>query len=179
MMSVVQRDKIVNSYSEVLVQILNNLKSKDEAKKTLKELLEIADDEVFSHLIVNPMNIAGYKSIIGGLKTKFEHDNELQNFLLEVLDRRYGNLLCLIVSKAERKLQKTLEIRKVIIVSGSELDENTKSSVEKSLQKRTNCELEFSYQIDKNIEDGAVNIIIGNKICSINVDNVVEQVMKI
>ena len=175
MMSVSQREKIVNSYSKILSDIVLNHQN---ARQYFLEMKNICDEIKIDKICANPMNIKEYKNTLAVIKENICNDDELQKFLFLVLNRKYGILMREIIKKAEYDISKKLSTNNVIVSSKKELSNDVKDSVSRIIMDNSNTEhVSIRYTINANMADGDIEIVSNGKICVLDVNNAVRAVL--
>ena len=164
MLTFSRKKQIINSYSSVLSNIIF-----DENVNT-EELQKIID--FFKNNIVlndiNPISLKKYKSTVSNIEKNVDKDNKIQQFLLNILKRRYCFLLQDIMDYAKIKLQnKKNKTKKICIRSGKELSTELKKNIEETIKNQIG-ENNVEYKIDKNLEKNSIDFVSNNNICSIS-----------
>ena len=175
MMSVLQREKIVKSYSKILGDIIL---SHQDAKQYLLEVKKIFNEITINKLCANPINIDMYRNLLENIKQSVSNDDELQKFIFLVLKRKYGVLINEIVSKAEYRVNKQLLTNNVVVNSRNELSNDVKQHICDIIANNGNGgEVNIQYKTDVNIEESDIEIISNGKICVLDVKSAVKNVL--
>ncbi len=174
MLSATQKNSILNSYSNVLCDILN--KNFDKIEDILSSFEKINDNAFFEKLATTPMNLAEYKKVISDCNKQLGKCDELESFFMQVLNRKYGYLLRDIILLAEKKIRKFSNKKIIVIKSCDILDEEIKEEVKKAL-KSQGIEAELQFKKNDFVEKGAIEFIAGSKICVLKLQDLLNKVL--
>ena len=175
MINLANRNKIVSSYANVLVSILE--KSND-ASAILNEIKDSIKNIDTSKLVVNHSNIKEYKQIDKILKTKTDNNSELSKFFYRIFTRRYCFLLENIVKKAEEIMKNELDYCNVVVSSKNAINDIMQQNILKVLKSETDKDIKIAYQQNQNLDEDEIEIKTNDKICVISVQSVVKSVLK-
>lgn len=172
-MSLSKRNDIINSYSNVLVEILSNDNNKEEILVEIKEKLLKSG---ITKLSVNPVNVREYNKIGELLKQKVGND-ELQKFFYTIFKRRFCFLLEDIVLEAEKKLSKELNYSNVYVFSKNELNDIMKQNILKIVSENSKKKVNVIYDTNASLGTDDIEIRTNNKICVINTQSIIKQIL--
>jgi len=175
MLSASKKNKIVNSYSIVLTEILNKLFSFKEAVLTIDGI--VSKIKELSYFYVNPINIRRYNEAVKKICNELDKNNVLEIFLQEILQRRYLFLLKEICERAKDNLQKNNNCAKLDVYSKKELPKMLEENI-KNIIKEQVGEREINFNIDMNMKNESIDFVSKNNICSINLQSIANKVFK-
>ena len=180
MLDLSKRKSIVKSYSNVLASVLKTF-SKDDISKIFFSFKEkICDVQNLQNLTINPCNVAEYKKFISGLQLSVDTDDDLQRFLYVLLRRRYLHLLPQILKKTEDLMKKDLSLCKLVVSSKTELSNSIKQDIENMVKKSSTAKnIDINYCIKDNLDENSIELSSSGKICVINIDNIINEVLRI
>ena len=168
-----QKNSILKSYSNVLCDILS--KETKNAKEALGIIQSLAETRVLEQVSVNPANTKEYKHAIAEIATKLEKGSELENFLMQILIRKYGNFLNEILALTEQKIRKESDEKKIIIRSKEELSNEMKQEIQQTL-KAQGITAQVQYEQNPILENGNIEFISNSKICTLNVESLLNKI---
>lgn len=174
-MNLASRKKIVSSYANVLVSILQKTDNKSAILNEIKESIKGIDT---AKLMVNPSNVKEYKQIDKILKSKTDNNDELSKFFYRIFTRRYCFLLENIVKKAEEIMKNELNYCNVVVSSKNAINDIMKQNIVKVLKSETDKEIKVVYKQNQNLNEDEIEITTNDKICVISVQSVVKSVLK-
>lgn len=173
MLSSVQKNSIVKSYASVLYDVLLNATENDaEALQVVRALVKSSSSD---SIFVNPINMKEYKKVIGELSRNLANSGELENFFIQILDRKYFNLLGEILALVENKICRHSNEKKIIIRSKDELSDHAKEEIQKAL-KNQGIEANVQYEQNQYLETENVEFISNGKVCTLSMANLLNKI---
>ncbi len=175
MMSIVQKEKIINSYSRVLAEIIKESNVSFEDFCTLKNaLLDISKDVIN----INPFTAKKYKELVLKIKSNLDDQDKIQNFLFSIISRKYVNLIKDVFLSAEQELKSVFSICNVVVNSKNELSDKLKQKIEENIKKNSPYKsVNITYNISNNINDDNIEIISNGKICILSIEQYTKSLL--
>ncbi len=167
MLSPIKKRQIIASYSNVLADVF----LKDNYYDNLAELKNISTflKKNNSNGSFTPEELRKYKTMVNDILSKSDKNNEIQQFLMTILKRRYGFLLSDIIENTEIKLQNKLQKTKFCIRTSEEISDKLKKNIENTISKQIE-KSEIKYEIDRNIKKDNIDFISNGNVCSLNLN---------
>lgn len=176
MLSLTDKSRIVNSYSNVLTGILSSRADFEEVLNGLKSCIE---NEKLSDLQISPVNVKEYKQLLKSLLLSVDVGDNLQKFVFTLMSRRYLNLLGEIVSASEHKMRKMLKYDTIIVVSGKELDARMQQQIMDVIEKQTGKKSNVIYKQDARIEGDNIELRANGNVCVLNVLQLTKSIFSV
>lgn len=175
MMSIVQKEKIISSYSRVLSEIIKENNISFEDFWALKNaLLDISKDTIN----INPFTAKKYKELVLKIKSNLDNQDKIQNFLFSIISRKYVNLIKDIFLSAEQQLKNVFSVCNVFVNSKNELSEQIKQKInEKIKNNSTSKNINIIYNISNNINDDNIEIVSNGKICILSIEQYTKSLL--
>ena len=175
MIGAIQKSRIVNSYSHVLLSII--LEQKD-YQNTLNDLKNVFSDRKISKNIT-PIELKEYKKVLNNLFKNVDKEDTLQKFIYTILSRRYGFLMNDIIYKTEKLLQDKLSLKIVKVVSQFEINKEMKDNIENTIKTQIGNDAKIIYEIDRKIDDNEIEFISKDFVYRLNLLSFTNDVLSI
>ena len=175
MIGAIQKSRIVNSYSHVLLSII--LEQKD-YQNILSELKNVFSDCEISKNIT-PIELKEYKKVISNLFKNVDKNDELQKFIYTILSRRYGFLMNDIINTTKSLLQDKLNLKIIKVVSRFGLNKEIKDNIENTIKIQIGNDVKIIYEIDKKMDDNEIEFISKDYVYKLNLLSFANDVLKI
>lgn len=176
MLSLTDRARIVNSYSNVLAGILSSRADFGEVLNGLKKC--VADDK-FSGLYISPANVKEYRKLLKEMLLNIDVGDALQKFIFTLLSRRYLNLLSEIVTATEHKMRKQLKYNTITVLSNNELDKSVKEEIARIIEKQTSKKSNIIYKQDVRVRGDTIELRANGNVCVLNIMQLVRNVFDV
>lgn len=178
MMRMTQKNRIVASYSRVLVDFIQKCKNQETTIQDIENAVSLLKDVTNSE--VSPLNYSSYKGSMLEIK-KYLNDssidnNEIINFLFVVLQRKYGFLLHDIVKVAKYELQNKKGVTEVDVYSCAPLNDKMKNEVTKMIENQIS-NVVISFQINPNVSRNSIEFVSNGKISVLNLQQITKKIL--
>lgn len=167
------RNKIVNSYSLVLEDILNSSDNKLEQINKIYDLTKNISD--FDNFVVSPIELKQYKKVVDNIKKEIEKGNEIELFFERILERRYLFLLNSIIENTKKRIERKQSINVLNVFSLEQLDENLKKEIKNIISSKVKDNFEVVFNTRKDIKKDTIDFVVNEKICSIDLNQLVSK----
>lgn len=176
MMSIVQKEKIINSYSRVLIEIIEECNVSFEDFCILKSaFLEINKNNIIN---INPLTIKKYKELVMNIKSNVNFQDKMQNFIFSLISRKYINLIKDIFLSAEKQLKGVFSICNVMVYSKNELSSQIKQKIEENIRNNSIFRTtNIVYNISNSINSDNIEIISNGKICVLSIEQYIKSLL--
>ena len=171
------RNKIVNSYSLVLEDILNSSDNKLEQINKIYDLTKNISD--FDNFVVSPIELKQYKKVVDNIKKEIEKGNEIELFFERILERRYLFLLNSIIENTKKRIERKQSINVLNVFSLEQLDENLKKEIKNIISSKVKDNFEVVFNTRKDIKKDTIDFVVNEKICSIDLNKLVSKYFEV
>ena len=176
MLNATAKNKIVNSYALVLMDILSDNKDALNILNSLND--SIKKDVKFANFVVNPDVLQQYNKILGDLNKSFDKKDELCSFINQIAKRRYLMFLGDIIEKTKDNMKNVFKNKKVIVYSCAELCNDVKGFINNVIKEKIG-DVEIEYDIRKNVKANTVDFVSDGQICSIDLNKISNTFLKV
>ena len=178
MLKEIQKNKIVASYSKVLVGLIQKQQRKpEEIVKEIKNAVLCLGDITKNE--VSPLNYSAYKKAMFKINESISDDtsnDEIVNFLSFLLQRKYGFLLPNILETAKNDIQNKNGTIKVEVFSKVFLDDKIKNDIKKIIENQIE-NAEISFKTNPNILSNSIEFVANGKICILNLQQITNKIL--
>lgn len=168
--------RVARRYAKALVEVLPEEKL-EKVLEEAKNLNALIDDRAIRYFKSPVVPVEKKKSLMEQVLSKFEVPQELKKVLLLMAEKNRLGLLREFVSELESLVDYKLGIVKAEVVSASELDEETLSSITSKIEELFGKKAQVTLKLDPSLIGGFV-VKVADKVIDASVRTQLENLKK-
>jgi len=168
--------RVARRYAKALVEVLPEEKL-EKVLEEAKNLNALIDDRAIRYFKSPVVPVEKKKSLMEQVLSKFEVPQELKKVLLLMAEKNRLGLLREFVSELESLVDHKLGIVKAEVVSASELDEETLSSITSKIEELFGKKAQVTLKLDPSLIGGFV-VKVADKVIDASVRTQLENLKK-